>query len=157
MYSIGPTTKQIIIQKQAEKTAACIAQYRKQQFKLQAEGESLENLLFYLLNEAYYDESISAYEDLCVLLLSLLNNSEIAALVAKHSTKAQQQELPTMLYNLYQFFKGLDSDCWRSLLEQKYVELQQAGGDLERLRRIEAIYQRKGKQHESPIPTDHSA
>jgi hypothetical protein len=157
MYSIDPTIKQRILQNQAEKTAACIVQYRKQHFQLQAEGESLEDVVFYLLDKGNYDESISAYEDLCVVLLCLLSNPEIAALVAKHSTKAQQQQLPTMLYNLYQFFKDLDCDCWRSLLEQKYVELQQAGGDLEHLRKIEAIYQQKRKQHEPLFPIDHSA
>jgi hypothetical protein len=157
MYSIDPTIKQRILQNQAEKTAACIAHYRKQHFQLQAEGESLEDLIFQLLDKENYEESITAYEDLSVLLLCLFSDPEITTLVAKQSTKEQQRQLPTMLYNLYQFFKDLDCDCWRSLLEQKYVELQQAGGDLERLRKIEVVYQQKRKQHEPPFPIDHSA
>lgn len=48
-----------------------------------------------------------------------------------------------MLYNFYQFFKDLNSDCWRTMLEQKRVELDGGSVGLEHLKRMEALNQQK--------------
>jgi type I site-specific restriction-modification system R (restriction) subunit len=147
IQTLHTTQSQSLLEKQAERTAAAIAHYREEAFSRQQEAQSLEDLTYHLLDKVNWEESISSFEDLSVMLLRLLNHPDIVAVVSKHVTKEQQRHLATMLYNLYQFFKDLDCACWRTLMEQKQVELDGVNSDLKQLKRLEEVYQQKMEQY----------